>query len=100
MRIGPYEYESRAEEIAAGLRRQLHHTTHVEGTAITTGALRPDLDHLDPQVPKDPYALVDAMDNDPAGDGTGRNFPDLYARLCAQEPEAHASDLWKRACQA
>ncbi|MFJ6784521.1 hypothetical protein [Streptomyces yangpuensis] len=100
VRIGPYEHESRAEEIAAGLRRQLHHTSHVEGTVITTGAFRPDLDHLDPQVPRDPYALAEAMDNDPDGDGTGRNFPDLYSRLCAQEPEAYASDLWKRACWA
>ncbi|WP_405546640.1 hypothetical protein OG590_40165 (plasmid) [Streptomyces goshikiensis] len=97
VRIGPYEHESRAEEIAAGLRRQLHHTAHVEGTVITIGAFRPDLDHLEPQVPKDPYALAEAMDNDPDGDGTGRNFPDLYARLCAQEPAASASDLWGRA---
>ncbi|TDU67874.1 hypothetical protein EDD91_7933 [Streptomyces sp. KS 21] len=100
VRIGPYEHESRAEEIAAGLRRQLHSTAHVEGTVITTGAFRPDLDHLDPQVPKDPYALAEAMDHDPGGDGTGRNFPDLYARLCAQEPPEYASNLWGRACSA
>ncbi|MDH6544107.1 hypothetical protein M2167_006664 [Streptomyces sp. SPB4] len=100
VRIGPYEHESRAEEVAAGLRRQLHHTAHVEGTVISTGAFRPDLDHVEPQIPRDPYALAEAMDTDPGGDGTGRNFPDLYARLCAQEPEAYASELWKRACWA
>ncbi|MFJ6355202.1 hypothetical protein ACIQKB_37805 [Streptomyces sp. NPDC092046] len=88
---------TRAEQIAAGLRGQLHHTLHVEGTVITTGAFRPDLDHLDPEVPGDPYALAEAMDTDPGG--IGRNFPDLYARLCAQEPET-ASDLWQRACWA
>ncbi|MFD9078255.1 hypothetical protein [Streptomyces erythrochromogenes] len=100
VRIGPYEHESRAEEVAAGLRRQLHHTAHIDGTVISTGAFRPDLDHVEPQVPRDPYALAEAMDTDPDGDGTGRNFPDLYARLCAQEPEAYASELWKRACWA
>ncbi|MFI7359764.1 hypothetical protein ACIBTP_38260 [Streptomyces avidinii] len=100
VRIGPYEHESRAEEIAAGLRRQLHSTAHVEGTDIATGDFRPDLDHLDPRVPTDPYALAEAMDHDPGGDGTGRNFPDLYARLCAQEPAEYASDLWGRACSA
>ncbi|MFJ4879939.1 hypothetical protein ACIP93_32695 [Streptomyces sp. NPDC088745] len=100
VRIGPYEHEGRAEEIAAGLRRQLHYTSHVEGTVITVGAFRPDLDHLAPQVPRDPYALAEAMDNDPGGDGTGHNFPDLYARLCAQEPAEYASNLWRRACSA
>ncbi|MHA4772918.1 hypothetical protein L1085_000200 [Streptomyces sp. MSC1_001] len=100
VRIGPYEYESRAEEIAAGLRRQLHSTAHVEGTVIAIGDFRPDLDHLDPQVHTDPYALAEAMDNDTDGDGTGRHCPDLYARLCAQEPAEYASELWGRACAA
>lgn len=100
VRIGPYEHEYHAEEIAAGLRRQLHSTAHVEGTVIATGAFRSDLDHLDARVPTDPYTLAVAMDNDPGGDGTGRNFPDLYARLCAQEPAEYASNLWGRACSA
>ncbi|ROQ26114.1 hypothetical protein EDD98_5717 [Streptomyces sp. PanSC19] len=72
-------------------------TAHVEGTVVETGAFRPELDHLEPQVPTDPYALAALMDNDPGGDGTGRNLPDLYARFLAQEPTAHASDLWGRA---
>ncbi|WP_324290275.1 hypothetical protein [Streptomyces antarcticus] len=108
VRLGPYEHEYRAEEIAAGLRRQMHSTAHVAGTVVETGAFRPDLDHLAPRVSTDPYALAEAMDNDPGGDGTGRNFPDrfpdrfpdLYARLCAQEPPAYAGDLWGRACSA
>ncbi|MFE5483005.1 hypothetical protein [Streptomyces sp. NPDC056527] len=88
VRIGSYENDSRAEGIAAGLRRQLH----VEGNVIVTGDFRPDLDHLDPRVPTDLYALAEAMDNGPDGDGTGRNFPDLSARLCAQEPAEYASE--------
>lgn len=100
VRIGPYEHESRAEEIASGLRRQLHSTAHVEGTVIAIGDFRPDLDHLDPQVPTDLYALVEAMDNDTDGDGTGRHCPDLYDRLCAQEPSEYASQLWGKACAA
>ncbi|GGV20470.1 hypothetical protein GCM10010275_72370 [Streptomyces litmocidini] len=70
----------------------------MEGTVIETGAFRPDLDHLQPRVSTDPYVLAEAMDNDP--DSAGRDFPDLYARLLAQEPAAHASDLWGRACSA
>ncbi|MFF8271417.1 hypothetical protein ACF059_29100 [Streptomyces sp. NPDC016562] len=72
----------------------------MEGTVITTGDFRPDLDHLEPQIPKNPDALAEAMDNDPGGDGTGRHFPDLYARLSAQEPPEYASNLWGRACSA
>ncbi|MFE5614081.1 hypothetical protein [Streptomyces sp. NPDC056524] len=70
----------------------------MEGAVITTGAFCPDLDHLDPQVPTDPEALAEAMD--PDGDGSGRNIPNLYAHLCAQEPESYPSGLWKKACSA
>jgi hypothetical protein len=37
------------------------------------------------------------MDSDPGGDGTGRNFPDLWARLNAQEGYEGAVRIWKRA---
>ncbi|MGW8358852.1 hypothetical protein [Streptomyces wedmorensis] len=97
VRMGPYEHENTAQEMAAGLREQLDSTAHVEGTVIETGAFRPDLDHLEPRVPTTPYALAEAMDDDPGGDGTGRNFPHLYARLCAQELAEYARNLWGRA---
>ncbi|MEF2529768.1 MULTISPECIES: hypothetical protein [Streptomyces] len=95
VRIGPYAHESRAEEIAARLRRQPHHTSPVEGTVITTGTFRPDLDHIDPQTP-DSCTLAKAMANAPGG--TGRNLPDLCARLCTQEPAEHTSELRGRTC--
>lgn len=98
IRLGPYEYEHQAEGMAAGLRRQTYNTQHVEGTTIAVGAYRPELGHLAPRVDGDPYALADAMDDDPGGDGTGRNFPDLYARLAAQEGNDRAAELWGKAC--
>lgn len=99
VRLGPYEKEHQAEEMAAGLRRQMHNTHHVQGTVIDIGDYRPELDHLAPRVPAEPYALADAMDDEPGGDGTGRNFPDLYARLVAQEGHDRAAELWGKACR-
>ncbi|NUK54949.1 hypothetical protein HRW14_32805 [Streptomyces lunaelactis] len=100
IRIGPYEKEHQAEEVAAGLRGQLHNTQHVEGTVIDVGDYRPELEHLDPRVPAEPYALAEAMDDDQGGDGTGCNFPDLYARLVAQEGPTRAYEVWGQACTA
>ncbi|MEV5786745.1 hypothetical protein AB0L42_38030 [Streptomyces sp. NPDC052287] len=40
------------------------------------------------------------MDSEPAGDGTGRNFPDLWARLHAQEGYESAARIWKTASSA
>ncbi|UYQ63159.1 hypothetical protein [Streptomyces peucetius] len=51
---------------------------------MRVGDSRPELDHLAPRVDVDPYALADVMDDDSGSDGTGRNFPDLCARLAAQ----------------
>ncbi|MET9427948.1 MULTISPECIES: hypothetical protein [unclassified Streptomyces] len=99
VRLGPYETERQAERMAAGLRSQTHHTQHVEGTTFDVDNYRPELQHLDARVPVDPYTLAEAMDDDQDGDGTGRNFPDLYARLLAQEGHACAADLWGKACQ-
>ncbi|MFE9137595.1 hypothetical protein [Streptomyces sp. NPDC007355] len=51
-------------------------------------------------MPTDPYALAEAMDHDTDGEGTGRNFPDLYARPVRPGPAEYASELWGRACAA
>lgn len=77
---------------------QTYNTQHVEGTTFDVGDYRPELDHLAPCVDADPYGLADVMDDDQGGDGTGRNFPDLYARLVAQEGHDRAAELWGKAC--
>lgn len=100
VRIGPYEKEHQAEQIATGLCGQLHNTQHVEGTVIDVGDYRPELEHLDPRVPAEPYALAEAMDDDRGGDGTGCNLPDLHARLVAQEGPTRAYEVWGQACKA
>ncbi|MDQ0847739.1 hypothetical protein QFZ68_007502 [Streptomyces sp. V1I6] len=100
IRLGPYEKEHQAEQMADGLRGQTYNTQHVAGTVIDVGDYRPELDHLAPRVDADPCALAEAMDDDQGGDGTGRNFPDLYTRLVAQEGHDCAAKLWSTACQA
>lgn len=98
VRLGPYEKEHQAEQMAGALRYQMRHTQHVEGTVIDVGDYRPELEHLDPRVPSAPYALAEVMDDDEGGDGTGNNFPDLYTRLAAQEGHERASEAWSKAC--
>ncbi|MFF9410384.1 hypothetical protein ACF1B0_33390 [Streptomyces anandii] len=58
----------------------------------------PGLDYTDPHVTRDPNELAMLMDGEPGGDGTGRNFPDLWARLHAQEGYEEAIRIWKKAC--
>jgi hypothetical protein len=58
----------------------------------------PEHDHIDPHLAKDPDHIATLMDSEPAGDGTGRNFPDLWARLHAQEGYESAARIWKTAC--
>ena len=38
------------------------------------------------------------LDSEPEGDGTGSNFPDLFARLHAQIGYEEAARLWRDAC--
>ncbi|AIA00538.1 hypothetical protein [Streptomyces noursei] len=99
VRLGPFAESHAAHDFAQGLRRQMSYTAHVDGTVVDVGDYRPELDHRDAYLPTDPYALATAMDDDEHGDGTGRNFPDLYARLVAQRGY-DAADLWGRACAA
>lgn len=100
IRIGPYEQQRQAEEMAAGLRAQMYNTQHVEGTVIGVDGYRPELEHLDPRVPAEPYALAEAMGDIEGGDGTGRNFPDLFVRLVAQEGPTRAHEVWGQASNA
>lgn len=76
-------------------------TAHVEGTVIETGAFRPDLGHLAPQIPADPHAVAEAMDNAPGGDGTGRKFslaraPELTWQASAWSGPVRPSPRWRR----
>lgn len=97
LRLGPYFYPHIATSVASDLRQQMRTTQHVPGTVVTVQPHR-GTDHLDARVPTAPYTLAALMDDDPPGDGTGRNFPSLYARLHAQEGSERASELWTRAC--
>ena len=98
LRLGPYGYLHQAEAITTSLRQQRSSTQHVPGTTVTVHPYVPGLDYLDPYLPRDPYQLAMLMDSDPHGDCTGRNFPDLWARLHAQEGYGRARDMWGRAC--
>ncbi|MGW7425765.1 DUF1643 domain-containing protein [Streptomyces sp. NPDC054813] len=98
IRLGPYDYLHQAASIATSLRLQRTSTQHVPGTTVTVHPHLPGLDYLNPHLPTDPDQLAMLMDSDPDGDGTGRNFPDLWARLHAQEGYEEAARIWKRAC--
>ncbi|MBL1086824.1 DUF1643 domain-containing protein [Streptomyces actinomycinicus] len=99
LRLGPYYHPHVARGVATGLRQQMHSTQHVPGTVVTVQPHR-GADHLEARVPTDSAVLADLMDDNPPGDGTGRDFPDLYARLYAQEGYERASELWSKACKA
>ncbi|MFE9770000.1 DUF1643 domain-containing protein [Streptomyces sp. NPDC005808] len=98
IRLGPYDYLHQAQSITTSLRSQRSSTQHVPGTTVTVHPHLSGLDYLDPNLPRDPYQLALLMDSDADGDGTGRTFPDLWARLHAQEGYEGACDIWGKAC--
>ncbi|GAB1331739.1 DUF1643 domain-containing protein [Streptomyces sennicomposti] len=98
IRFGPYDFLHQAVSITTSLRQQRISTQHVPGTTVTVHPYIPGLDYADPHVTRDPDELAMLMDGEPGGDGTGRNFPDLWARLHAQEGYEEAVRTWKRAC--
>lgn len=100
IRLGPYNYLHQAVSFSTSLRLQRHNTQHVPGTTVSVHPYLPGLDYADPHVPKDPYELATLMHCEPGGDGTGRDFPDLWSRLYAQEGYEGAVRIWKRACAA
>jgi hypothetical protein len=98
VRIGPV-LGHQAEEMAGSFTSQLTSTAHPEGTAITTERHRDDLAHDDPvSWPADAYDVADKLDAEPGGDGTGREFPDLFARLHARHGYEPAARLWRDGC--
>lgn len=100
IRFGPYDFLHEAASITASLRQQRSSTQHVPGTTVTVHPYIPDLDYTDPHVTTDPIEVATLLDREPAADGTGRNFPDLWARLQAQEGYEEAARIWTRACMA
>jgi hypothetical protein len=98
IRLGPYDVVDQAASMTTSLRLQRRSTQHVPGTTVTVHPYIPGFDYLDPRLPRDPDQLAMLMDSDPGGDGTGRNFPDLWARLHAQEGYEGAVRIWKKAC--
>lgn len=85
--------------MAGSFTSQLTSTAHPEGTAITTERHRGDLEYDDPATwPTDAYDLAAGMDAEPGGDGTGREFPDLFAKLHARRGYDQASRLWSQTC--
>ncbi|ONK09289.1 hypothetical protein STBA_71440 [Streptomyces sp. MP131-18] len=100
LRIGPYDTEVEADRIATGLREQLHHTTHVPGTVITTVVFDAELPHSEAYITTNPYELASRMDADEADAGKETAFPDTYARLHAQLGYERARDTWLGAAAA
>ncbi|MFG2424977.1 DUF1643 domain-containing protein [Streptomyces sp. NPDC048448] len=100
IRVGPYGSVNHANSVATSLRQQRNNTQHVPGTTVSVEPYLPELDHIHPQLTTDPDHIATQMDSEAAGDGTGRNFPDLWARLPAQEGYGSAALIWKTASSA
>ncbi|MCL7429782.1 hypothetical protein [Streptomyces sp. YS415] len=70
----------------------------MSGTTVTMHPFIPGLAYTTPHVTRDPDELALLMDCEPGGDGTNRDFPDLWDRLQAQEGCEEAARIWKKAC--
>lgn len=94
-----FVFRHQAEQAAGTLRFNLFNTAHPEGTAITWGSTPNEVTPLYP-VPTDSYALSQEITTevDDRDERYGANYPDLYARLQAQEGVDQASKLWRTAC--
>ena len=84
VRLGPIAGDVQAER-AAGELRLAAASAAPAGTAVELVAYDPTRPHQPLAVPTDPAGLGELMEQMPAGDGTGRDFPDLVTRLAAQE---------------
>ncbi|MFR0367629.1 DUF1643 domain-containing protein [Streptomyces sp. MCC20] len=98
IRLGPFAYPHQALSFASSLRLQMHSTQHVDGSTVTVHPYRPDLTYQDPHVPTDPYQIAEMLDGEKPSGVMGHDFPDLWARLHAQEGYDRASAIWRGAC--
>lgn len=89
-----------AEAWARRLRATLTSSAHPEGTRVgVTGYGPGNIPVTDPEtIPADTSQVIEQMRDEPAGDGTGRNFPDLHDRLVMARGETEARRLWDAAC--
>jgi hypothetical protein len=96
--VGPFNFPTERDEWVSGLRQMMHSTAHIEGTTIEPAPYDTSVDpglRIDPYaLPSDPYELATLMRDESSGDGTGTNFPDLYARLCLQLGDGPAKRIW------
>ena len=92
VRLGPFAGDVWAER-AAGELRLAAASAAPAGTAVELVAYDPARPHQPLAVPTDPAGLGELMEQMPAGDGTGRDFPDLVTRLAAQEGYGPAARL-------
>jgi hypothetical protein len=93
IRLGPFDDEDGAARVAVRLRAAVAGSAP-EGTTVEVIDYDAALPHGHLDVPTDVEGLALAMQAMPAGDGTGRAFPDLYDRLWAQEGKVLANRLW------
>lgn len=98
VRFGPIPYHSQAQGWISTLDMNTG-AARLEGTIWGIADYDPALPHTPARVPTGPYELTEAIDAEPAGDGLGTNFPDLFLRLQAQEGYDRASELWTKACE-
>lgn len=93
-----FRFQHQAESAGRSLTADLGNTSHLDGTTITWSKTPAGVDPL-PPLPTGSYALADLIMQEDY-QGSGREFPDLYSRLCAQEGPTDADKIWQGACWA
>ena len=91
-----FAYRHQAEQASRSLTLNLACTAHVEGTTITWSPTPDSIAPLAP-VPTDVLSVADLMDEADHLPSEHR-FPDLFARLTAQEGYEAAAVTWRAAC--
>jgi hypothetical protein len=93
-----FVFRHQAEHASWSLTQDLVGTAHVEGTTITWSPTPPGAD-AEPPVPVDALALAGLVDRQDEDLPTGHAFPDLFARLKAQEGYEAARRIWRETCR-
>lgn len=88
-----FPFKFQAEHACASLDQDLVGTSHVEGTTITSGPTPDGITPL-PPLPADALALSMLISEDDGALPMGHGFPDLFARLKAQEGYEAAARIW------
>jgi hypothetical protein len=91
VRIGPIQYRHSADQMVWGLGAS--GAARPPYTKIEAVPYDDDHKHL-PLLPNDVAALAEMMGSEKGGDGTGSNFPDLYARVVAEHGHDRGATVW------